>query len=66
MWEYRVVTSKLDVDLLGRPSDESDRFTQGLNELGAQDWELVSALDTNYVQGGSAQILFLFKRPLQQ
>lgn len=32
------------------------------NRLGADDWELVSAVDTNDYQGQSAHLVLLFKR----
>jgi hypothetical protein len=63
VWEYNVVTVALSKDFFGRPADESERLRAQLDELGAQGWELVSSFDTNYTKGGSAQIVFVLKRP---
>ncbi|HEX8311935.1 MAG TPA: DUF4177 domain-containing protein [Chthoniobacteraceae bacterium] len=41
-----------------------DELNVDLNRFGAQGWELVSAFDTNKNQGGTRDVVFIFKRPL--
>lgn len=43
---------------------EADAVLFKMNEYGAQGWELVSAFDTNMLQGRSRDIILIFKRPL--
>ncbi len=44
---------------------DGKRFTDRLNELGEQNWELVSVFDTNFLQGGTRDVVAVLKRPLK-
>lgn len=43
---------------------DGEQFNTRLNELGEQGWELVSAFDTNRQEGGTRDVVAVFKRPL--
>jgi len=63
-WEYR--TLKIDVrGFWGAKVDES-RIDGVLNEVGADGWELVTALDINILHGQSSDLVFVFKRPVER
>jgi hypothetical protein len=51
-WEYKAV-SRADLEALGRKGDLAFRLTVGLNQLGAQGWELVAV--ESGTGGGTAQ-----------
>ena len=57
-WEYHVEELVYDEDSHRDPI---------LNELGAEGWELVSAIDTGSAESdtGSPLFAFVFKRPLE-
>ncbi len=63
-WEYQTVTLsvvgtwgvKFDVD-------EAQNFT---NQLGAEGWELISAFAVNEAAGRSKEVVFIFKRPIEE
>jgi len=42
---------------------DEDTFTDHLNDLGDQEWELVVAFDTNQGGGQTRDVLVVFKRP---
>jgi hypothetical protein len=42
---------------------DHDKATEALNALGAQGWELVSALDTQVSGGRTGRVTFVLKRP---
>jgi hypothetical protein len=44
---------------------DGDAFNGKLNELGEQGWELVTVFDTNWVQGGTRDVVAVFKRPVK-
>jgi hypothetical protein len=61
-WEYHVLAidvglgfsgPKLDIPLLG----------EALNRLGREGWELVNTEDLNRREGGSHELVLIFKRP---
>ncbi len=61
-WEYKTVKLNTSGWFLGGILDTT-AFDQLLNQLGAEGWELVSAFDTNQVQGASREVVAVFKRP---
>lgn len=42
---------------------DGNAFTEKLNELGAEGWELVSVFDTNMGHGQTRDVVAVFKRP---
>lgn len=59
-WEYRTV--KLHTGgFLGGKVDDAELQEQ-LNAYGFDGWELVSTFDTSLAQGGSREIILIFKR----
>jgi hypothetical protein len=42
----------------------ADSFTQTLNNMGKQGWELVNAVSSNEAYGGTKNIVCIFKREL--
>ena len=63
-WEYKVITMRTS-EFKGGRFEESELETS-MNDLGRDEWELVAAFDTNegiLTQGGSYQMVLLFKRP---
>lgn len=62
-WEYKTV--KLSVTgfwgEVGLDTVKTDDF---INQFGKQGWELVSGFDLNHIQGGSKEVVLIFKRPL--
>ena len=66
MSTFEYTTTVLTHGLLGRKSDELDRteLDKGLNEMGAQGWELVKVLtDMNLHREKDGHVL-LFKRAI--
>lgn len=61
-WEYQTV--KLGVVGVWGIKFDADEAQNFSNDLGAQGWELVSALSVNEAAGRSKEIVFIFKRPL--
>lgn len=59
-WEYRTLKFET-TGFLGGILD-TEEFTSKLNEMGRNDWELVSAFDTNQAQGKSREIVAVFKK----
>ena len=66
-WEYEVVVIGAEspglLNLTGGQVDGGELRRQ-MNRLGGQGWELVTAIDTNYVNGATRQVMLLFKRPI--
>jgi hypothetical protein len=60
-WEYRTLKFGTTTSWSGGKFD-TDMFNQKLNELGEEDWELVSIFDTNYGQGATRDVVAVFKR----
>lgn len=59
-WQYktlRYTTSGMRVDF-----DEKE-LEKTMNQLGGEQWELVTALDTNVIQGQTKELVFIFKKP---
>ena len=60
-WEYK--TLKIATKgFMGGKLDEA-QFEEYLNELGQQQWELVTAFDTNQGSGQTRDVVAIFKRP---
>ena len=60
-WEYRSV--RIRVGGWMTPKLELTELDAALNALGAEGWELVSALDIAESHGKSNAVVALFKRP---
>ena len=62
-FEYRTLFTDAK-GFLGGKVDE-DRFEQALNDLGAQGWELVSAVASTQSYGSTRWVISIFKRKTQ-
>lgn len=60
-WEYR--SARLEVGGWVGPKLDLVQLDATLNALGAEGWELVSALDLAKADGKTGAIVALFKRP---
>ena len=60
-WEYKAVKLRLRGFLGGKIDQEELERT--MNEIGADGWELVSALSTALYQGRTQDAALIFKRP---
>lgn len=63
-WEYKTVKLATTGFWVGGNLD-SVKFTEMLNELGRDRWELVSAFDTNQSHGATKDVVAVFKRPAE-
>jgi len=61
-WEYRTIKLAATGFLMGGKIDEA-KLDQMMNDLGAQGWELASAVDTNEAYGSTRDVVVIFKRP---
>ena len=61
-WEYQTV--KLGVMGTWGVKFDVDETQNFINDLGAEGWELVSAFSVNEGAGHSKEVVFIFKRPL--
>ncbi len=59
-WEYKTV-KVLAKGLMGGVVDNNE-FTERLNRLGEQGWELVSCFTTNQSYGSSREVTAVMKR----
>ncbi|CAJ1315280.1 DUF4177 domain-containing protein [Paenibacillus sp. PK4536] len=59
-WEYRTVKLHTGGFLGGKVDDVE--LQEQLNAYGFDGWELVSTFDTSLSQGGSREIILIFKR----
>lgn len=60
-WQYKI--RKFGAKgIMGAKFDAGEIETE-INEMGRQNWELVSTFDTNRYQGQTQDILFVFKKP---
>ena len=62
-WEYMTVMFQATGFWLGGKLN-GDAFNSKLNELGERGWELVSVFDTNMHQGGTRDVVAVFKRAM--
>ena len=65
-FEYKVLKPDVSASFMGWGGGQVDveQVAAELNRLGADGWELVSALDTANSTGRTASVLLLFKREL--
>jgi hypothetical protein len=61
-WEYMTVLADARGGFLGGKFD-AQALTDRLNALGAEGWELVTAVDTNMYEGRTRDLVLLLKRP---
>ena len=59
-WEYKTIKIAT-TGFSGGKLDES-AFTAYMNELGDQEWELVTAFNTNQGYGATRDVVAVFKR----
>ena len=62
-WEYNTL-KMATIGFIGGKLDE-ETFTDHLNDLGDQGWELVAAFDTNQGGGQTRDVIVVFKRPAE-
>ncbi len=63
-WEYKTI--KINATGFFGVDFNENEATEYMNKLGRTGWELVSAFDTNGVQGNTLHIVLIFKRPLAE
>lgn len=61
MWEYMTVVCQAEGWFLGGKFDVQG-LTNRLNDLGRENWELVSVFDTNMMEGRTRDIIAVLKR----
>jgi hypothetical protein len=62
-WEYMTIMLPARGLILGGKID-GQKFTDRLNQLGSERWELVSVFDTNMLEGKTRDVIAVLKRPL--
>lgn len=62
LWEYQTLKVEPGGWLGGKV--DTDDLRDRLNRLGLEGWEMVSAFDTAFGQGGSREVIVVLKRPL--
>ena len=62
-WEYATVVVETSGWFITGKID-GKTFNDKLNEFGEQGWELVSVYDTNFANGGTGDVIAVFKRPM--
>ncbi|MCP4217495.1 MAG: DUF4177 domain-containing protein [bacterium] len=60
-WEYNTV--EIESESYGLIDEV--QLNDEMNQLGQEDWELVSAVATNSTKGQTSSVLLLFKRPFR-
>lgn len=63
-WEYLTLMLPASGIILGGRID-GQKFTDRLNKLGGEGWELVSVFDTNMLDGQTRDVIAVLKRPMQ-
>ena len=63
-WEYMTLMLPASGLTLGGKID-GQKFTDRLNQLGSEEWELVSVFDTNMLEGKTRDVIAMLKRRLQ-
>ncbi len=63
-WEYMTLMLPASGLILGGKID-GQKFTDRLNQLGSEGWELVSVFDTNMLEGKTRDVIAVLKRRLQ-
>ncbi len=64
-WEYLTMMLPASGIILGGKID-GQKFTDRLNKIGGEVWELVSVFDTNMLDGQTRDVIAVLKRPMQQ
>lgn len=65
-WEYQMIVMQAEKPgFLSTVAGQFDEATllNAMNQLGSQEWELVSGFDTNRWEGATRSVVLLFKRP---
>ncbi len=62
-WEYMTIMLPASGWFLGGKID-GQKFTERLNQLGSERWELVSVFNTNMLEGQTRDVIAVLKRPL--
>ena len=62
-WEYKIVSSKIKVKGFVKTEPDTNNFEAILNELGRQNWELVSCNVPSSGGWGGAHVQAVLKRP---
>ncbi len=62
-WEYMTVMFETEGWFLGGKLD-GQKFTERLNTLGRENWELISVFDTNMWEGQTRNVVAVLKRPM--
>ena len=62
-WEYMTAFFEAQGWLQGGKLD-GQKFTDRINQLGQEGWELVSVFDTNYQGGATRDVVAVLKRPM--
>ena len=63
-WEYMTLMLPASGLVLGGKID-GQKFTDRLNKLGGEGWELVSVFDTNMLEGKTRDVIAVLKRRAQ-
>ena len=61
MFEYKVVETKAEQGWFSMKFSWTEIEVE-LNKLGQEGWELVNTVDLSRYQGGSTEVVFIFKR----
>jgi len=62
-WEYMTLMLPATGFILGGKID-GQKFTDRLNQLGGEGWELVSVFDTNMIEGKTRDVIAVLKRSM--
>ena len=62
-WQY--TTFKMATTGFSGGKLNEETFTDHLNDLGDQGWELVAAIATNQGTGSTRDVIVIFKRPTE-
>ena len=63
-WEYMTLMLSAKGLILGGAIN-GQTFTDKLNQLGAEGWELISVFTTNMLEGKTRDVIAILKRPLK-
>lgn len=63
-WEYMTLMLPATGFILGGKID-GQKFTDRLNQLGGEGWELVSVFDTNMIEGKTRDVIAVLKRSVR-
>lgn len=63
-WEYQVLRIETEGMIVGGNVDP-EKLARLLNGAGGEGWELISAFDTNMLNGMTRHIVLVMKRPAE-